>query len=421
MTDETPFCTAQSIFAINTLNHDENTEFPLNMQQIAISQKDDEVLQRRRSNSKYDNKFSSTVIDGNVLTTFDGKVWVPQLLQQRIIDWYHNNLQHAGVTRMIATIGQIFVWPGLRPMVEKHVATCDSCQRNKQSNKKQYGKLPLVSALRNKNPWERVHVDCGGPWKIRFTKGETGTITSFDVHLLAIVDACTKWTEFVRIDSASSIATAKAFDREWLCRYPRPSECCHDNGNEFVGIEFQELLDSYGIKSKLTTVKNPQANAIVERTFGVLGEQLRASIFQSDWSSYVDMLVQACAFAIRTTTPAQGLYSPAQLAFGYDMLFRQKIFIDWERFKALHNKQALQNNTKENKKRLEHQYHVGDKVLLLLKPYERQKRPKISPTTQSRGPFTILEIFENGTVKIECGAYTDVVSIRRITPYLSRE
>ena len=73
-------------------------------------------------------------------------------------------------------------------------------------------------------------------------------------------------------------------------------------------------------------------------------------------------------------------YLPAQLAFGYDMLFRQKIFIDWERFKALHNKQAMQNNVKENKKRLEHQYQVGDKVLILLKPYEPQKRPKISPT-----------------------------------------
>jgi hypothetical protein len=241
------------------------------------------------------------------------------------------------------------------------------------------------------------------------------------VHILAIVDACTKWTEFVRIESASSIATAKAFDKEWLCRYPRPSECCHDNGNKFVGIEFQELLDSYGIKSKLTTVKNLQANAIVERTFGVLGNQLCTSVFNSDWSSDVDTLVQACASAIRATTPAQGLYSPAQLAFGYDMLFRQKIFIDWEHFKALHNKQAMQNNVKENKKRLEHHYQVGDKVLILLKPNERQKRPKISPTTQSRGPFTILKIFDNGTVKIECGSYTDVVSIRRITPYLSRE
>ena len=117
-------------------------------------------------------------------------------------------------------------------------------------------------------------------------------------------------------------------------------------------------------------VKNPQASAIVERTFGVLGKQLHASIFDTDWSSDVDTLVQACTFAICATMPLQGLYLPAQLAFGYDMLFRQKIFINWERLKALHNKQALQNNAKENKTRLEHQYQVSDKVLLLLKPYK---------------------------------------------------
>jgi hypothetical protein len=32
---------------------------------------------------------------------------------------------------------------------------------------------------------------------------------------------------------------------------------------EFVSAEFQELLQSYGIWSKLTTVKNPQANGIL--------------------------------------------------------------------------------------------------------------------------------------------------------------
>ena len=121
---------------------------------------------------------------------------------------------------MIATINQTFVWPGFCPMIEKHMETCDSCQCNKQSNKKQYGKLPLVPALQNKNPWEKVHVDCGGPWKIRYTNEETGIISSFDVHILAIVDACMKWTEFIWIECASSIPTAKAFNKKWLCRYP---------------------------------------------------------------------------------------------------------------------------------------------------------------------------------------------------------
>ena len=37
-----------------------------------------------------------------------------------------------------------------------------------------------------------------------------------------------------------------AVDMTWFCRYPRPERCVHDNGTEFTGDGFQELLDSYG-------------------------------------------------------------------------------------------------------------------------------------------------------------------------------
>jgi transposase InsO family protein len=95
----------------------------------------------------------------------------------------------------------------------------------------------------------------------------------------------------------------------------------HNNGNEFMGYEFQELLDIYGIKPKPMMVKNPTANAIMEQIHGTLGEQLRATVFGADWSDNVDTLIQACTFALRVTSPARGTYSPAQLAFGHDLIF----------------------------------------------------------------------------------------------------
>ncbi len=78
---------------------------------------------------------------------------------------------------------------------KNHVDTCDSCQRNKHTNKKAYGKLPLVPALRNKEPWQTVHVDCGGPRTIRYVDNETGQIVLFEVHVLGMVDAGTNWCE----------------------------------------------------------------------------------------------------------------------------------------------------------------------------------------------------------------------------------
>jgi hypothetical protein len=250
---------------------------------------------------------------------------------------------------------------------------------------------------------------------------DDGRVSEFSIHLFSMVDACTSWSKFARIPTAALITTAKAFDKNWLCRYPRPKQVIHDNGVKFMGVEFQDMLDSYGIKSKPTTIKNPTANAIVERIHGTLGDQLRTTIFDSNWSDDVDTLIQACAYALRVTSPATGPYSLAQLAFGYDLIFQQKVIVDWEHIKAIRSKQAIENNEKENRKRLDHKYKVGDKVLILYKAYERRNNPKISLSTYSRGLFRITEVLGNGTVKIQCGAYVDLISIRRLTPYYSRE
>ena len=56
---------------------------------------------------------------------------------------------------------------------------------------------------------------------------------------------------------------------------PRPQKCIHDNGKEFTGEEFEDMLESYGIKSKSTTVKNPQTNVMHERAHLLMAEILR--------------------------------------------------------------------------------------------------------------------------------------------------
>ena len=101
------------------------------------------------------------------------------------------------------------------------------------------------------NPWDVVHVDLIGPYD-----GYYG---------ITIIDQATRWLEVgVQLDQ-NILTTAESFDCEWICRYPRPVQVIHDLGAEFTGEEFQELLQSYGIKSKPITAKNPQANSICER------------------------------------------------------------------------------------------------------------------------------------------------------------
>jgi hypothetical protein len=62
----------------------------------------------------------------------------------------------------------------------------------------------------------------------------------------------------------------------WLFRYPRFCYLIYDKGSEFI-LHFEILCDSYGIKRKPTTIKNPQVNAICERVHRVLGTMMRTS------------------------------------------------------------------------------------------------------------------------------------------------
>ena len=186
-----------------------------------------------------------------------------------------------------------------------------------------------------------------------------------------------------------------------------------------MGEEFQEMLVSYDIKSKPTTVKNPTAQSLIERLHLTMGDQLRTAIYDIDnWHEDVNYLIQAVAWAIRTTVPSNIPYSPGQLTFGMDMIFRQKTAIDWQLLKHQRRKQHRENNAKENKTHISHEYQVGDLVLIVEKPYERAKKSKLS--SPSEGPYKILSVYSNGNVCIRRGNYEEDISIRCLRPYHPR-
>jgi transposase InsO family protein len=115
----------------------------------------------------------------------------------------------------------------------------------------------------------------------------------------------------------------------------------HDNGTEFVSAKFQELLQSYGIKSKLTTVKNPQANGILERTHQVIGNLLCSShLITQDLTSVAAQqeLLMPVMWAINSTFHTTLTDSPVQLVFNRDMILPTTFAANW--YAINHRKQA---------------------------------------------------------------------------------
>jgi hypothetical protein len=80
-----------------------------------------------------------------------------------------------------------------------------------------YGILPLVPALRDMKPFEKIQLDCAGPWTVRVKDGPMTKDITYEIFILTMVDACTNWTELALIPTASSRTVATQFDINWLC------------------------------------------------------------------------------------------------------------------------------------------------------------------------------------------------------------
>ena len=98
----------------------------------------------------------------------------------------------------------------------------------------------------------------------------------------------------------------------------------HDRGGEFTGIEFHELLHSYGVKSIPTAVKKPRANSIVEIIHLTIGDILRTVEFKinggNSWSDEIGIILQHVPFALRTSVSTSTGHSLAQMVYNRDMI-----------------------------------------------------------------------------------------------------
>jgi hypothetical protein len=74
----------------------------------------------------------------------------------------------------------------------------------------------------------------------------------------------------------SSAQISNLVYKTWFSRYLCYQYIIYNNGSEFK-LHFQSLCNTYGIKHKPTSVKNPQGNAILEHIHAVLRNMLRTS------------------------------------------------------------------------------------------------------------------------------------------------
>ena len=115
----------------------------------------------------------------------------------------------------------------------------------------------------------------------------------------------------------------------------------------------------------------------------------------------------------RSTISTMSGYTPGQLVFSKDMIMQSVVTADWEIIKRLKRQSSEDKNARENRGRVDHWYRPGDKILIIVKCDEITSK-LASPT---EGPYQVLKVYRNGTIKVRRGSYDEVIHIRRVKPF----
>ncbi|MEL7079228.1 MAG: reverse transcriptase domain-containing protein [Cyanobacteria bacterium J06582_2] len=191
----------------------------------------------------------------------------------------HERNGHIGREKLIRLVLPYVYHPNLRQVAGDVARSCGECLRRKPFSAKV---TPPVLRINTQRPFELVSVDL---MELPTTRGQFK-------YVINAVDHHTKWLASLPLRNKTSDSCAAAFGRILAGLPGIPESVLSDNGLEFCGRPFAELLKHYNINQKFTTPYSPQCNGSVERVnktlIGILTGLCKTP---SEWDRYLSEAV----------------------------------------------------------------------------------------------------------------------------------
>ena len=247
------------------------------------------------------------VVLGELL--FDGsRLRVPSnaALRTRILAECHDAVTgaHFGRDKTLEAVKARFSWDGLASDVDRYVATCDACQRNKPSQQATPGLLmPLPLPERPCQEWTQDAVT-----------GLPKTKRGHDAMQVYVERFC-KLKHFAATHSTDGAdAIARGFVHTVIRPHGVPESIVSDRDPRFTASFYEELTKLLGTDLHMSTARHPQSDGQSEREIRTLITALRAfcNDHQNDWDDYLDMLELGFNSTIQSSTQR----SPYELLYG---------------------------------------------------------------------------------------------------------
>jgi transposase InsO family protein len=177
---------------------------------------------------------------------FKKKIVVPKILIKEVIRTYH--LTHAGADKTFSLIREKYFWQGMYRDTRNYVLSCKECARVKPNRQKHraFGIVPVVSNIN-----ERLCADIVGP----FGNGKS---------ILTLLDDFSRRLELYVIDNIKAETIVEKL-LHYFTTFGTVTQILTDRGTNFTSRIFQLINKQIGVKTYLTSSRNPRCNGRLER------------------------------------------------------------------------------------------------------------------------------------------------------------
>ena len=277
----------RELFDLNTLRDWQKKSEPLRKLYKCIIARDKcnpkstHICRHRSKHNAYRSHFDAIRCDSSGLLVKELKLdhlldpvlpyLVPLIAASDLVKLAHENNAHVGRDKLYYLVQPYIFHPKLRTIVADVTRTCEHCLRMKPYS---VNPPPSVIRIQSEKPFEKVHIDV-----LQLPHSSFG-----HKYVLNAVDQYSKWLASQPLREKSARTVSTAFSRILSGLPSLPDTVVSDNGGEFTGEPFQDLLKQYNIKHIFTTPYSPQSNGLVERVNRTLLGLLSGLCSPNSWS-----------------------------------------------------------------------------------------------------------------------------------------
>ena len=209
------------------------------------------------------------------LLLFQGLIYVPVSLQQKLIEESHFNKTHShqGIDKTIERLTMTYYFSHMRKKVEEIIRKCDICRRSKADRHKPYGllKSPKTSWW----SWASIALD----FVVKLLKSKKPLMKAVYDLILVITDRLMKYRYFILYKEASSAEElAYMFLRVIAANHGLLEEIISDRDKLFTFKFWKSLVNQLRIHHKLSTSYHSQMNRQTEQLNQTMKQYLQCYV-----------------------------------------------------------------------------------------------------------------------------------------------